>query len=35
MGTGQGDFFRSDCVLLGPGGAEVLTATPAGPTGLA
>jgi Xaa-Pro dipeptidase len=35
MGTGQGDFFRSDCVLLGPGGAEVLTTTPAGPTGIA
>jgi Xaa-Pro dipeptidase len=32
MGTGRGDFFLSNCVLLGPGGAEVLTRTPAGPT---
>ncbi|MCB9958714.1 MAG: aminopeptidase P family protein [Rhodospirillaceae bacterium] len=29
MGTGQGDFFLSDCVLLGPQGPEVLTTTPA------
>jgi Xaa-Pro dipeptidase len=28
MGTGRGDFFVSDTVLLGPGGAEVLTRTP-------
>lgn len=30
--TGRGDFFVSDCVLLGPEGAEVLTTTPTGPT---
>jgi Xaa-Pro dipeptidase len=29
--TGQGSFFRSDCVLLGPGGAETLTDGPLGP----
>ncbi len=28
MGTGQGDFFLSNTVLLGPDGAEVLTRTP-------
>jgi Xaa-Pro dipeptidase len=28
MGTGRGDFFLSNTVLLGPGGPEVLTATP-------
>ena len=28
MGTGQGDFFISDTVLLGDQGAEVLTHTP-------
>ncbi len=32
MGTGLGDFFLSNCVLLGPGGVEVLTETPVGPT---
>lgn len=32
MGTGRGDFFRSDTVLLGEGGPEVLTRTPAGVT---
>lgn len=32
MGTGQGDFFLSNTVLLGPDGAEVLTKTPVGPT---
>ena len=32
MGTGAGDFFLSNCVLLGPGGVEVLTETPVGPT---
>ncbi|MDZ5696793.1 Xaa-Pro peptidase family protein [Chelativorans sp. M5D2P16] len=32
MGTGKGDFFVSNAVLLGPGGAEVLTKTPLGPT---
>lgn len=32
MGTGRGDFFVSNCVLLGPDGVEVLTTTPAGPT---
>jgi Xaa-Pro dipeptidase len=32
MGTGQGDFFISNAVLLGEGGAEVLTRTPAGVT---
>lgn len=31
MGTGKGDFFMSNCVLLGPDGAEVLTRTPSGP----
>lgn len=30
MGTGRGDFFRSDTVLLGADGPEVLTRTPAG-----
>ncbi len=30
--TGRGDFFVSNCVLLGPDGAEVLTKTPMGPT---
>lgn len=29
--TGQGDFFVSNTVLLGPDGAEVLTRTPWGP----
>lgn len=28
MGTGQGDFFLSNCVLLGDDGPEVLTTTP-------
>jgi Xaa-Pro dipeptidase len=32
MGSGRGDFFLSNCVLLGAGGPEVLTTTPAGPT---
>ncbi|HEY9568786.1 MAG TPA: hypothetical protein VIR38_11900, partial [Thalassobaculum sp.] len=32
MGTGRGDFFRSDTVLLGANGPEVLTRTPAGVT---
>jgi Xaa-Pro dipeptidase len=32
MGTGQGDYFVSNAVLLGPDGPEVLTRTPAGPT---
>ncbi len=32
MGTGAGDFFLSNCVLLGPDGVEVLTETPVGPT---
>ncbi|MEM9139885.1 MAG: Xaa-Pro peptidase family protein [Pseudomonadota bacterium] len=32
MGSGRGDFFLSDCVLLGPDGPEVLTTTPHGPT---
>lgn len=32
MGTGRGDFFLSDTVLLGAQGAEVLTRTPHGPT---
>ena len=27
MGTGRGDYFLSNTVLLGPGGAEVLTST--------
>lgn len=30
--TGRGDFFVSNCVLLGPNGAEVLTKAPMGPT---
>jgi Xaa-Pro dipeptidase len=30
MGTGRGDFFLSNTVLLGDGGPEVLTRTPAG-----
>ncbi len=30
MGTGRGDFFRSDTVLLSERGAEVLTRAPAG-----
>ena len=30
--TGRGNFFVSNTVLLGEGGAEVLTQTPAGPT---
>lgn len=29
--TGRGDYFVSNTVLLGPGGAEVLTQTPFGP----
>lgn len=32
MGTGKGDFFISNTVLLGPDGVEVLTKTPRGPT---
>ena len=32
MGTGKGDFFVSNAVLLGPNGPEVLTDTPLGPT---
>ncbi|WP_163269579.1 M24 family metallopeptidase [Chelativorans alearense] len=32
MGTGKGDFFVSNAVLLGPNGTEVLTKTPLGPT---
>ncbi|WEX10507.1 Xaa-Pro peptidase family protein [Chelativorans sp. AA-79] len=32
MGTGKGDYFVSNTVLLGPNGAEVLTGTPTGPT---
>jgi Xaa-Pro dipeptidase len=32
MGTGRGDFFISDTVLLGEDGAEVLTRTPSGVT---
>ena len=32
MGTGRGDFFMSDTVLLDESGAEVLTRTPAGIT---
>lgn len=32
MGTGKGDFFVSNAVLLGPEGPEVLTRTPLGPT---
>jgi Xaa-Pro dipeptidase len=31
MGTGKGDNFISNTVLLGPNGAEVLTRTPTGP----
>jgi Xaa-Pro dipeptidase len=31
MGTGKGDYFISNAVLLGPNGAEVLTKTPTGP----
>ena len=31
MGTGKGDYFISNAVLLAPGGAEVLTRTPTGP----
>jgi Xaa-Pro dipeptidase len=30
MGTGRGDFFRSDTVLLGERGGEVLTRAPTG-----
>jgi Xaa-Pro dipeptidase len=30
--TGRGDYFVSNCVLLGPDGAEVLTSAPMGPT---
>jgi Xaa-Pro aminopeptidase len=30
MGTGRGDFFASNTVLLGPAGAEVLTRAPGG-----
>ena len=30
--TGRGDYFVSNCVLLGPDGAEVLTNPPMGPT---
>lgn len=30
-GTGRGDYFISNAVLLGPKGAEVLTRTPVGP----
>lgn len=30
--TGRGDFFVSNCVLLGADGAEVLTTAPMGPT---
>ena len=30
--TGRGDYFVSNCVLLGPNGAEVLTKAPMGPT---
>ena len=30
MGTGRGDFFMSNTVLLGADGPEVLTRTPAG-----
>lgn len=32
MGTGKGDYFVSNAVLLGPDGPEVLTKTPLGPT---
>jgi Xaa-Pro dipeptidase len=31
MGTGKGDYFISNAVLLGRNGAEVLTRTPTGP----
>jgi Xaa-Pro dipeptidase len=31
MGTGRGDYFVSNTVLLGPDGPEVLTRTPCGP----
>jgi Xaa-Pro dipeptidase len=31
MGTGRGDYFISNAVLLGANGAEVLTRTPTGP----
>jgi Xaa-Pro dipeptidase len=31
MGTGRGDYFVSNTVLLGPNGPEVLTTTPSGP----
>ncbi len=30
--TGRGDFFVSNCVLLGANGAELLTTTPMGPS---
>jgi Xaa-Pro dipeptidase len=30
--TGRGDYFVSNCVLLGPDGAELLTTTQMGPT---
>lgn len=30
--TGRGDFFVSNCALLGPGGPELLTQAPMGPT---
>jgi Xaa-Pro dipeptidase len=30
--TGRGDFFVSDCALLGPDGPELLTTAPMGPT---
>jgi Xaa-Pro dipeptidase len=32
MGTGRGDYFVSDTVLLSEAGAEVLTRTPTAPT---
>lgn len=32
MGSGRGDFFLSNCVLLGDDGPEVLTTMPLGPT---
>ena len=32
MGTGRGDFFISNTVLLGDGGPEVLTRAPSGIT---
>jgi Xaa-Pro dipeptidase len=32
MGTGRGDFFMSNAVLLGPSGPEVLTRTPSSVT---